>query len=53
MIDNYSQNTQEPKSAKIIIFIQSIWPSVYRIINDIFFGTIHFIVDTLSGLWRR
>ena len=43
----------EPFSTRLIHFIQDIWPSIYKKINDLFFGLIGFIVDTISGLWRR
>ncbi|MBI2616900.1 hypothetical protein HYW55_02075 [Candidatus Gottesmanbacteria bacterium] len=48
-----SQYTNEPLSTRVLHFIQGIWPSIYRTINDLFFGTIHFVVDTLRGLWPR
>ncbi|MCL4339460.1 hypothetical protein M1271_07335 [Patescibacteria group bacterium] len=53
MDESYGSYQNEPFSTRLLHFIQGIWPSVYRTINDLFFGTIHFIIDTLSGLWRR
>lgn len=49
---NKYQRSEENYSVKIIHFIQDIWPSVYGTLNDIIFGIIKFIKDTISGLWR-
>ncbi len=51
-MDDEYQNTKESFSAKVIHFIQGAWPSVYGTLNDILFGIIRFIKDTISGLWR-
>lgn len=51
-MDEGYQPTKEPFSARIIHFIQEIWPSVYRTINDVLMGIIGFIKDTVTGLWR-
>ncbi len=50
-MDDEFQNTKEPLSSKIIHFIQGVWPSVYGTLNDILFGIIRFVKDTISGLW--
>lgn len=46
------QSTDESVSKKVINFIQDIWPSIYKTIDDILSGIIGFIKDTVSGLWR-
>lgn len=52
-IDDNSNIYKEPFSLRLLHFIEDIWPTFYKIFNALFFGTIHFIIDTLSGLWRR
>lgn len=42
---------KESISTRIIHFIEDAWPSVYRTVNDILYGIINFIKDTLSSLW--
>ena len=51
-MDDEYQNKNENLSEKGLHFIQGIWPSVYGTLNDILFGIIRFVKDTISGLWR-
>lgn len=53
MDDESYQGTKESCSYKIISYIQSIWPFIYRNLNGLFWGILGFIKDTLGGLWRR
>lgn len=52
-MENYSPSRKEPWSYKFVVFLEDIWPSIYRVINDIFFAVVRFIADTISRLWRR
>lgn len=47
------QVQNEPFSTRVYHFIQDVWPAVYNTVNSLFFGTINFIKDTISGIWRR
>jgi len=51
-MDEGYQQSKEPVSTRIIHFIQDIWPSVYGTINDILFGIVRFIKDTIIDLWH-
>ncbi len=53
MAEKYTEEANNSAPYRMYHFLQDIWPSIYRGANDLFFGFIHFIVDTLSGLWRR
>jgi hypothetical protein len=37
---------------KFFAWLEEIWPSVYRIINDVLAGIIGFIKELIGGLWR-
>jgi len=52
MDDNYTKDDSNIIN-KIYIFIEKIWPSIYKTINSLLWGIWNFIIDTLSGLWRR
>ena len=51
-MDDEYQIKNESFSEKGRHFIQEVWPSIYGILNDILFGIIRFVKDTISGLWR-
>jgi hypothetical protein len=53
MLREFKQITQkEPLTRRIILIIEDIWPTIYRILNSLFFGIINFLKDLVSGLWR-
>lgn len=47
---NYSASN-EKISVRIYHFLEKIWPSIYKAINDFFYGFINFIKFIISGLW--
>ncbi len=49
---SYYQTPQEQTRRKIIGFLEDIWPSFYRLLNDFLAGVINFIKEILTGLWR-
>ena len=52
MAENYGRQDLNIGN-KIYIFLENIWPSVYKTVNSLLWGIWNFLIDTLSGLWRR
>lgn len=51
-MDEYSSYKNEPLSTKFVHFVESIWPSIYRVINDFLWGTVHFVIDLITTAFR-
>ena len=45
------KNQKVPYKEKFYNFLQDIWPSIYKLINDFFYGLINFIKFLIRGLW--
>ena len=47
---NYSSRN-EKFSERVYHFLEEIWPSIYKLINALFYGFISFIKFLVQGLW--
>ena len=51
MVDKYYFSSKQKFQEKFSHFLEDIWPSVYGVINALFYGIINFIKFLISGLW--
>jgi len=52
MANRYYQIQDESIPRKIMIFLESVWPSVYKAFNGFLFALWDFVKGIFSGLWH-
>lgn len=51
-MNDYNEYKNEKITTRFLHYLEELWPSIYKLLNEFLGNLWGFIKDTIGGLWR-